>query len=242
MGGRNPRPNGPWRLASCAFGSSGRKQCPNVVHPADSVNRYATALVCERIKRARLGSIDARYHRYHIGIRRFAQQVERLKFGATIGSLTNAFNSADELTSTSSETHYSYDEEGRRKEVAPDDGPATVYSYNQANNLTSISRSEAPSTQTVEDSYVYNGEGLRVAQTRSRSTSYLTWDTTEGVPVLLSDGARSFVYGPEESPIEQLTPEGSGEGVLYLHHDEGNSTRMLTSSTGAVDAAFTYSA
>jgi RHS repeat-associated protein len=46
------------------------------------------------------------------------------------------------------------------------------------------------------------------------------------------------VYGRGESSIEQIN--NSTGTVLYLHHDQQGSTRMLTSSTGAKEATFTY--
>lgn len=40
-------------------------------------------------------------------------------------------------------------------------------------------------------------------------------------------------------PVEQINGEGK---VLYLHHDQQGSTRMLTGSTGAKEATMTYDA
>jgi RHS repeat-associated protein len=54
---------------------------------------------------------------------------------------------------------------------------------------------------------------------------------------LLSD---IYVYGPSNLPIEQIN-NSTGE-VLYLHHDQQGSTRLLTGSTGAVTGKCSYSA
>jgi RHS repeat-associated protein len=62
---------------------------------------------------------------------------------------------------------------------------------------------------------------------------------TESVPLLLNDGTNSYIYGPGGLPIEQINTEGK---VFYLHHDQQGSTRMLTGSTGAKEATFTYDA
>jgi hypothetical protein len=54
----------------------------------------------------------------------------------------------------------------------------------------------------------------------------------------LTDGTNNYIYGPEGVPVQHIN---SGTGtVLYLHHDQQGSTRMLTSSTGTKDASFTY--
>jgi len=94
-------------------------------------------------------------------------------------------------------------------------------------------------TPAIEDSYAYNGEGLRASQTIGASTSYLAWDMAEHVPPLLSDGTNSYIYGPEGLPVEQINSEGH---ALFVHHDQQGSTRMLTATTGAVEATMTYDA
>jgi RHS repeat-associated protein len=69
----------------------------------------------------------------------------------------------------------------------------------------------------------------------------MAWDTAEaGPPPLLGDGTNSYIYGPGNIPIEQInTTQGK---VLYLHHDQQGSTRLLTGSTGATEGSMTYDA
>jgi hypothetical protein len=55
-------------------------------------------------------------------------------------------------------------------------GPTTTYGYDQAGNLLSVERPEKESVPKIEDTYAYNGEGLRTSQTISGTTSYLAWD------------------------------------------------------------------
>jgi YD repeat-containing protein len=155
-----------------------------------------------------------------------------------IGTTANKFSAADELTESGT-TKYSYDEEGERTKTTPSSGSATSYGYNEAGQLTSVNRPAEGSRAKIEDSYAYNGDGLRASQTVSGATSYLSWDTAEGLPLLLSDGSNSYVYGPKGLPIEVIS---SGEKVLYLHHDQQGSTRLLTGSTGLVEGSFTYGA
>jgi RHS repeat-associated protein len=62
---------------------------------------------------------------------------------------------------------------------------------------------------------------------------------TQEVPLILSDGTSSYIYGPGGLPIEQIS---SGGTVTYLHHDQQGSTRLLTGSTGTVTGSTTFDA
>jgi RHS repeat-associated protein len=48
----------------------------------------------------------------------------------------------------------------------------------------------------------------------------------------------SFIYGLSGMSLEQIN--NSTGTVLYLHHDQHGSTRLLTGSTGKTEATFTY--
>ncbi|HTD08540.1 MAG TPA: RHS repeat-associated core domain-containing protein [Solirubrobacteraceae bacterium] len=162
----------------------------------------------------------------------------------TIGSATYAYNAGDELetrtVSKATAATYTYNEVGERTKTEPSSGPATTYGYDQAGNLTSVTRPKGTETAAIEDAYAYNGDGLRASQTISGTTSYFTWDTAEELPLLLNDGTNSYVYGPGGLPVEQIN--NSTGTVLYLHHDQQGSTRLLTSSTGTVAGTATYDA
>jgi RHS repeat-associated protein len=155
----------------------------------------------------------------------------------TNGTSTNTYNEADELTKGTTAS-YSYNEIGERTKTTPTTGPATTYGYDQAGNLISVERPKEGETLKIEQSYAYNGEGLRASETISGSTRYLTWQTG-GVelPAILTNESTNVIYGPGNLPIEQISSTGT---VLYLHHDQQGSTRLLTSSTGAKEASFTY--
>jgi YD repeat-containing protein len=100
---------------------------------------------------------------------------------------------------------YAYNEEGERTKATPTSGPATSYGYDQAGDLTSVERPKEGETAEIKDSYTYNGEGLRASQTVSGTTTYMAWDTAEELPLLLSDGTNSYIYGPENLPISRST-------------------------------------
>jgi RHS repeat-associated protein len=154
------------------------------------------------------------------------------------GSNENKYNEADELEKSGT-TGFSYDELGERTKTTPEKGPATTYGYDQAGNLTSVERPEGEGKPKIEDTYAYDGNGLRVSQTIAGKTSYLAWDLAESTPLILSDGTNSYIYGPGGLPFEQINTEGN---PLYLHHDQQGSTRMLTNAAGKSEATFTYDA
>jgi RHS repeat-associated protein len=160
----------------------------------------------------------------------------------SIGTNTYAYDAASELEKAESKkatvATYSYDELGERTKTKPSSGPATTYGYDQPGDLTSVARPHEGEVAAIEDSYGYDGDGLRASQTISGSTSYMAWDVAEALPILLNDGTSSFVFGPAGMPIEQI----SGETVQYLHHDQQGSTRMITGSSGTVAATTTFDA
>jgi RHS repeat-associated protein len=152
-----------------------------------------------------------------------------------IGTPTYSYDAASQLEKGTGFS-YSYDAMGERTKTKPTVGPATTYGYDQAGNLISVARPEEGETPAIADSYGYDGSGLRASQTVSGSTSYLGWDVAGELPLILNDGTNSYVYGPGGLPIEQVT----AEAVLYLHHDQQGSTRMMTSSTGIASGMITY--
>ena len=154
------------------------------------------------------------------------------------GSSESTYNEGDELEKGGGET-YSYNEVGERTKAEPSSGPATTYGYDQAGNLTSVERPEGESTPKIEDTYAYNGDGLRASQRISGTISYVTWDTAEQLPLLLNDGTNSYIYGPGGLPVEQIS---SGGTVTYLHHDQQGSTRLLTNAAGGNVGSTTYDA
>ncbi len=156
----------------------------------------------------------------------------------TIGTGTYKYNAASQLETGPSLT-YTYDELGERTKTKPIAGPATTYGYDQAGNLTSAERPKEGETSEIKDTYGYNGDALRASQTLFGTTTYMAWEEGIPLPLLLTDGTNSYIYGPKDLPIEQISGGGS---VNYLHHDQQGSTRLLTSSTGAKEATFTYDA
>ncbi len=155
----------------------------------------------------------------------------------TIGTGTYKYDKASELETGPGLT-YTY-ELGERTKTKPTTGPATTYGYDQAQNLTSAERPEGESKPKIEDTYAYNGEGLRTSQTINGTTTNLAWDMTESLPLILSDETNSYIYGPNGIPVEQIS---AAETPTYLHHDQQGSTRLLTGSAGTITGKCTYTA
>jgi RHS repeat-associated protein len=154
------------------------------------------------------------------------------------GSSTNTYNEGDELEKGTGTT-YAYDELGERTKTTPEKGGATTYGYDQAGNLISVERPEKESVPKIEDTYAYNGNSLRASQTISGTTTYFAWDMTEELPLILSDGTNSYIYGPGGLPIEQIS---GAETPTYLHHDQQGSIRLLTGSAGTTTGSITFDA
>jgi RHS repeat-associated protein len=148
------------------------------------------------------------------------------------GTITNTFNAADELTEATGAT-YGYDQLGERTTSTPTGKATTTYGYDQAGDLTSATRPAEGTNPEIKDTYISNGDGLRVAQ----KTTFLTWDLAERLPLMINDGTHSYLYGPANIPFGQITGDGK---TTYLHHDQQGSTRLITNPTGTTEGAYTY--
>ena len=142
---------------------------------------------------------------------------------------------AGQLTTTvngSTTTTYVFDARGNRTK-ATTGTTVTSYGYDQANRLTSYTRGTTTAT------YTYNGDGLRASKTTGGTTTKFVYDTAQGMPLILNDGANSYLYGPGGVPFEQITTAGVAS---YLHADQLGSIRMITNTTGANAGTASYTA
>jgi RHS repeat-associated protein len=154
-----------------------------------------------------------------------------------LGSGTYTYDSANQLKAGNG-VKYAYDEVGQRLKSTPSTA-ASTYGYDQEGNLISLERAAEGKIPALKDTFAYDGSGLRASQTLAGTTTHLAWDpTADGPPPLLSDETNSYIYGPNGLPIEQINNKQSK--VLYLHHDQQDSTRLLTGSTGASEGTITY--
>ncbi len=132
-----------------------------------------------------------------------------------------------------STANFGYDNRGNRTSKTPLAGAALSYTYDQANRLIS-----APG-----GTYTYNGDGSRMTKTVAGVTTSFVWSQGQGLPLLLSQRTPSlnidYIYDPQGLPLEQIDSTGK---VLYYHHDQLGSTRVLTASDGSVAGSFNYDA
>jgi RHS repeat-associated protein len=153
----------------------------------------------------------------------------------TNGATTQNYDAAGQLTTTvtgSTSTAYVFDARGNRTK-ATTGSTVTSYGYDQANRLTSYTKGATAAT------YAYNGDGLRVSKTVAGTTTNFVYDTAEGMPLILNDGANSYLYGPGRVPFEQITTAGVAN---YLHADQLGSIRMITNTSGANSGTVSYTA
>ncbi|MGZ6973523.1 MAG: Ig-like domain repeat protein [Acidimicrobiia bacterium] len=124
-------------------------------------------------------------------------------------------------------TSYAYNQRGDRTGATPATGPAIAVGYDQADRLTNYNGTAT---------YTYNGAGLRSTKKIGATTSTFAWDGAAGLPLVVQDGANSYVYGPDGRPFEQI----SGAVVQYLLGDQLQSTRAITNAAGSVIGTYRY--
>ena len=122
---------------------------------------------------------------------------------------------------------YTYDSQGNRIKRVDQSNNTVNMTFDQANRMTAFG-----STTT----YKYNGDGVRMSKTVSGTTSQVTWDTVEGLPMVLADGATSYVTGPAGLPLEQV----AGKSTYYYYPDQIGSVRAIADSRGTVVDTYNY--
>jgi len=170
-----------------------------------------------------------------------ADQIDPYK-GAT-GTRTAGFGQSGQLSGLlvalrpASMTTFSYDARGDRIASAGLSGAGTAMTYDQDGRLTQFVPAGGMSF-----GYSYDADGLRASKAQAANstvaalTTHFAWDRSAGLPVLLTDGQNSYIYGPT-GPIEQISSTGA---VAYYLGDQIGSTRLLTDQSGGVVATFTY--
>ncbi|HLX88399.1 MAG TPA: RHS repeat-associated core domain-containing protein, partial [Acidimicrobiales bacterium] len=104
---------------------------------------------------------------------------------------------------------------------------STVYAYDSyghlcATGLTSSTSQPTCTTPVIGDDFTYDGRGLLRSATYNglsgTTSANFTWDTLGKAPLLLSDGANAYIYGPTlfggTAPVEQLSLTGGGTSYL----------------------------
>jgi RHS repeat-associated protein len=90
----------------------------------------------------------------------------------------------------------------------------------------------AQSTMTA--GYAYDSDGLRRSNSVDRQTTGFTWDTSGGLPLLLSTHKAgldtAIIYGPGNQAVAQIADDGTPS---WFHHDQLGTIRLTTNATGA---------
>jgi RHS repeat-associated protein len=107
-----------------------------------------------------------------------------------------------------------------------------VFTFDGANRLTQATLAG------ITTQYASNGDGVRVGKTTSGqpATTYVQ-DVGRALPVVLSDGQASYVYGL--GLIARIATTGE---VQYYHADGLGSVRAITNAAGQVMATYEYDA
>lgn len=146
-----------------------------------------------------------------------------------ISSTTYEYDKGDQIE-TASSASFEFDELGQRVKETPEEEESTTFSYDQAGNLVAI---ESPG---VENTFAYDGTGMKATETKNTSTYPMFWDSTAGLPLQIRGGQDYFIYGPDGLPIEQIT----AGNAMFFHHDQLGSTRVLTDTSGEVVGTYRY--
>jgi RHS repeat-associated protein len=177
-----------------------------------------------------------------------ADRLTRITVNGQVAT-TFAHDAADQLTTATNAvgtTTYSNDQNGSRTKVVDAAGNITNLGYDQANRLTSfagppISAANTVGAATLSATYTYNGDGLRAGKQLTVDGIGVnfpeTWDLAASVPLMLTDGTNSYVYGAGSQPLEQVSIAGT---VTWLHTDLRGSVRALSNSNGVVTGTTTY--
>lgn len=162
--------------------------------------------------------------------------------GGSFDTFNQTFDAAGEVTtqnpaagSGGSATAYAYDTLGDLTGVAS--GSTTLtYGYDQAGRLTTATSAASSA------SYLYDGDGLEAASQPAQpgALSQLTWDVNGSLALLLSDGANDYVYGPGDTPLEQVTLDTST--ATYMTYVSADSTWITTNGAGDQTGFWGYDA
>jgi RHS repeat-associated protein len=129
---------------------------------------------------------------------------------------TYSYDRADRISSAGA-TSYTVNANGNLTARGSDS-----FSYDQANRLTGTT------VGSVTASYAYDGAGKRATKTVGSTATNYVYDVNRGLPVLLEDGTRRYVWG------HSLAYEVESDAALVYHTDGLGSVRAITNSSAAV--------
>jgi RHS repeat-associated protein len=137
-------------------------------------------------------------------------------------SISYAYDRADRISSAGAAS-YTVNANGNLTARGSDS-----FSYDQANRLTSTT------VGSTTASYVYDGAGKRASKTVSSTTASYVYDVNRGLPVLLEDDTRRYVWGLGLAYMVE-----SGAALVY-HTDGLGSVRAVTNSSVGVVQTYDF--
>jgi RHS repeat-associated protein len=159
----------------------------------------------------------------------------RIKQALPTGATDYLYDSADRLLQAGTRL-FTYDRNGNQLSAASGvNGTPVLYTYNAANQLSS-----ARAGTKINSSFVYDGDGNRVAQTTRKGTYAYVNDVAAQLPVVLQesgpDGQITYAHGTG------LIEEFSSSFNYFYHPDGLGSTIALTNRRGEPEAVYIYDA
>jgi RHS repeat-associated protein len=132
---------------------------------------------------------------------------------------SSTYDKADRIL-TAGTTNYTVNNAGNETARGSD-----AFGYDQVNRLTSASVSGATGA------YHYDGDGKRTSKTVGSTTTSYAYDIAGGLPNVLDDGARKYVWGAGGLAY---TVDKSTAAIAAYHTDGLGSVRAITDGTGSV--------
>ncbi|MFN8521631.1 MAG: RHS repeat-associated core domain-containing protein [Chloroflexota bacterium] len=122
---------------------------------------------------------------------------------------------------------YTFDNNGNLTNCGGLGAGGETYAYDRANRLIS-----ATIGTTAATTYAYDPDGKRISATVSGQVTNYLYDVNRGLPVLLEDGTRRYVWG--QGLAYAVSGSGATLEVDVYHPDGLGSIRAQTDSSGAI--------
>jgi RHS repeat-associated protein len=139
--------------------------------------------------------------------------------------LAYTYDDADQML-TAGSTSFDYDNNGNQVERGSD-----TLSYDHENRVVS------GMFGSTSVSMAYDGDGLRQALTEGSQTNDFVWDVASGLPVILEDDSRAYVYG-----LDLISSVDGSNVETYYSHDGLGSVANLTNENGQTTVTYTFNA